>query len=33
VSPGLKVEFLREDPFNGNFYEAVIVALKNVSQI
>jgi len=33
VSPGLDVEFLRDDPFNGNFYEAVIVALKNVSQI
>ena len=33
MSPGLKVEFLRDDPFNGNFYEAVIVALKNVSQI
>jgi len=33
VSPGLEVEFLRDDPFNGNFYEAVIVALKNVSQI
>ena len=33
VSPGLKVEFLRDDPFKGNFYEAVIVALKNVSQI
>ena len=33
VSPGLKVEFIREDPFNGNFYEAVIVSLKNVSQI
>lgn len=30
VSPGLNVEFLREDPFNGNFYEAVIVALKNI---
>ena len=30
VSPGLNVEFLREDPFNGNFYEAVIVAFKNV---
>ena len=27
------MEFLRDDPFNGNFYEAVIVALKNVSQI
>lgn len=33
VSPGLKVEILREDPFNGNFYEAVIIAFKNVSQI
>ena len=33
VSRGLKVEFIRDDPFNGNFYEAVIVALKNVSQI
>jgi hypothetical protein len=32
VSPGLKVEFLRDDPFNGNFYEAVVVALRNVSQ-
>lgn len=30
VSPGLNVEFLRQDPFNGNFYEAVTVALKNV---
>ena len=26
-------EFLRDDPFNGNFYEAVIVALKNVSNL
>ena len=33
VSPGLEVEFLRDDPLNGNFYEAVIVALKNVTQI
>jgi hypothetical protein len=32
VSPGLKVEFLRDDPFNGNFYEAVIVAIRNVTQ-
>ncbi len=32
VSPGLKVEFLRDDPFNGNFYEAVMVAFKNVTQ-
>lgn len=31
VSPGLKVEFLRADPFNGNFYEAVWVAIKNVT--
>ena len=33
VSPGLEVEFLRDDPLNGNFYEAVVVALKNVTQI
>ncbi|MEE2947426.1 MAG: hypothetical protein VX392_03835 [Verrucomicrobiota bacterium] len=31
VSPGLKVEFLRPDPFNGNFYEAVWIAIKNVT--
>ncbi|MDP6794594.1 MAG: hypothetical protein QGG00_04285 [Verrucomicrobiota bacterium] len=31
VSPGLKVEFLRPDPFNGNFYEAVWVAIKNIT--
>ena len=33
VSPGLEVEFLRDDPLNGNFYEAVVAALKNVTQI
>ncbi|HAH98263.1 MAG TPA: hypothetical protein DCO70_02935, partial [Verrucomicrobiales bacterium] len=31
VSPGLKVEFLRPDPFNGNFYEAIWVAIKNIT--
>lgn len=31
VSPGLKVEFLRADPFNGSFYEAVFHALRTVS--
>lgn len=31
VSPGLEVEFLRADPFDGSFYEAVFYALKNVS--
>ena len=33
VSPGLEVEFLRDEALNGNFYEAVVVALKNVTQI
>ena len=31
VSPGLKVEFLRVDPFDGNFYEAVFRAIRNVT--
>ncbi len=31
VSPGLKVELLRPRPFDGNFYEAVLRALQNVS--
>jgi hypothetical protein len=30
VSPGLEVEFLRPDPFDGSFYEAVLRALHNV---
>ena len=29
-SPGLKVEFLRPDPFNGTFYEAVWNALSRI---
>ena len=29
-SPGLPIEFLRHDAFNGNFYEAVFRALKNL---
>ena len=31
VSPGLEVEFLRVDPFDGNFYEAVFLAIRNVT--
>ena len=31
VSPGLEVEFLRVDPFDGNFYEAVLHAIRNVT--
>ena len=31
VSPGLDIEFLRPDPFNGNFYEAAFRALQNLS--
>jgi hypothetical protein len=31
VSPGLEVEFLRVDPFDGNFYEAVFRAIRNVT--
>ncbi|MFP6874682.1 MAG: hypothetical protein VCA55_14365 [Verrucomicrobiales bacterium] len=31
VSPGLEIEFLRPDPFNGNFYEAAFRALQNLS--
>ncbi len=31
VSPGLDVEFLRPDPFNGNFYEAAFRALQSLS--
>ncbi len=30
VSPGLEVEFLRPDPFDGSFYEAVLRAVHNV---
>lgn len=30
VSPGLKVQFLRPHPFDGNFYEAVLRAFQNV---
>lgn len=33
VSPGLEVEFLRADPFDGSFYEAVFRAFRNVSPI
>ena len=31
VSPGLEIEFLRPEPFNGNFYEAAFSALQNLS--
>jgi len=31
VSPGLEIEFLRPDPFDGNFYEAAFRALQNLS--
>jgi hypothetical protein len=31
VSPGLQVGFLRVDPFDGNFYEAVFRAIRNVT--
>lgn len=31
VSPSLQVEFLRPDPFNGNFYEAVLRAFNNIA--
>jgi hypothetical protein len=30
VSPGLDVVFLRKNPFDGSFYEAVLRALQNV---
>lgn len=33
VSPGLKVELLRVDPFDGNFYEAVFRAIRNVTNL
>lgn len=33
VSPGLKVEFLRAHPLDGNFYEAVLRALTRLSPL
>ena len=29
-SPGLPVQFLRDDPFNGSFYEAIFHALRHL---
>jgi hypothetical protein len=33
ISPGLEVEFLRPDPFDGSFYEAVFRAFRNITPL
>lgn len=33
ISPGLEVEFLRSDPFDGSFYEAVFHAFRNITPL
>ena len=33
ISPGLEVEFLRSDPFDGSFYEAVFHAFRRISPL